>query len=165
MPLKELIHQCHEIVSNNESILFGETKETKSHQDATEAIRQLNRRDMIKLVYDPDGSLMEQAKLKAQGIPTEDELRKVVKKESVDLEEPVLGNKAKSAILPFSHISGAADPDQPMEEEKSQIFYKRDRLFTVLGKVAVDVLHAENLWMVEERVKRIDTLQKAKDYS
>lgn len=24
--------------------------------------------------------------------------------------------------------------------------------------------HAENLWMVEERLKRVDTLQKAKDY-
>lgn len=52
-----------------------------------------------------------------------------------------------------------------MEEEKSQVFYKRDRLFNVLGKVLVDVLHAENLWMVEERLKKVDTLQKAKDYS
>ena len=24
LPLKELIHQCHEVISNNESILFGE---------------------------------------------------------------------------------------------------------------------------------------------
>jgi hypothetical protein len=72
-PLKELIHKCHDIISNNESILFEETKEIKSHHDATEAIRQLNRRDMIKVVYDPDGSHMERARRKALGIPNEED--------------------------------------------------------------------------------------------
>lgn len=95
---------------------------------------------MIKLVYDPDGSQMEKAKLKAQGIPTEDELAQPLKvKESVDLGEPILSHKGKSCGLPFSHMGAANDPDHPMEEEKSQVYYKRDRLFTVLGKVAVDV--------------------------
>lgn len=64
-PLSELIHQCHNIISNNESILFEETKDNKINNDATEAIRQLNRRDMIKIVYDPDLSRMEEARKKA----------------------------------------------------------------------------------------------------
>ena len=40
--------------------MFEETK-GGFNPDATEAIRQLHRREMIKLVYDPDGTLMEQA--------------------------------------------------------------------------------------------------------
>jgi len=51
-----------------------------------------------------------------------------------------------------------------MIEEKSQVFQKRDRLFSVLNQVQLDVQHAENLWMVEERLKKVDTCQKAKDY-
>ncbi len=51
-----------------------------------------------------------------------------------------------------------------MDEEKSQVFLKRDRLYQVLSQVQLDVQHAENLWMVEERLKKVDTLQKAKDY-
>ena len=38
--------------------------------------------------------------------------------------EPALGNKAKSAVLPFGHLGGGASvageaPDEDMEEEKS----------------------------------------------
>ena len=44
------------------------------------------------------------------------------------------------------------------------MFYKRDRLFQVLGAVQIDVQHAENFWMMEERLKKVDTLQKAKEY-
>lgn len=72
-PLKELIDQCHHIISNNESILFEETKENRTPMDATEAIRSLNRRDMIKVVYDPDGSLMEKAQRKELGLPEDDD--------------------------------------------------------------------------------------------
>ena len=61
-PLKELISQCHDIVSTNEKILFEETtSQPRNYQDATEAIRNLHRREMVKIVYDPDGSLMEKA--------------------------------------------------------------------------------------------------------
>ena len=35
----------------------------------------------------------------------------------------------------------------------------------MLSQVQIDVQHGENLWMVEERLKKVDTLQKAKDYS
>ena len=51
-----------------------------------------------------------------------------------------------------------------MSEENSKVFQKRDRLYAVLKNASLDVQHAENLWMIEERLKKIDTLQKAKDY-
>ena len=57
-PLRELINQCHSVISNNESILFEETK-GYFNPDATEAIRQLHKREMVKFVYDPDGKVME----------------------------------------------------------------------------------------------------------
>lgn len=60
-PLKELITQCHDVISCNEHILFEEAKDVKNQQDASEAIRNLHRREVIKVVYDPDGSLMEKA--------------------------------------------------------------------------------------------------------
>ena len=65
LPLKELVQKCHDVISDNESILFEETRENRTSLDATEAIRQLNRRDMVKVVYDPDGALMEKARRKA----------------------------------------------------------------------------------------------------
>ena len=45
-----------------------------------------------------------------------------------------------------------------MTEENSKVFQKRDRLFAVLKNAQLDVQHAENLWMIEERLKKIDTL-------
>lgn len=64
-----MIQKCHDVISNNESILFEETKENmKANLDATEAIRSLNKREMIKFVYDPDGSVMERAQRKALGL-------------------------------------------------------------------------------------------------
>ena len=40
--------------------------------------------------------------------------------------EPLLGSKAKSAVLPFGHLGGGAAageaPDEDMDEEKSQVF-------------------------------------------
>ena len=129
-PLKELISQCHDIVSTNEKILFEETtSQTRNYQDATEAIRNLHRREMIKIVYDPDGSLMEKAQRKALGLPVdddftvEDEANKA--EEIAMMAEPALGNKAKSAVLPFGHLGGGGAsvaseaPDEDMEEEKS----------------------------------------------
>ena len=38
-PLKELIQQCHYVISNNESILFDASKDTRVNLDASEAIR------------------------------------------------------------------------------------------------------------------------------
>ena len=52
-----------------------------------------------------------------------------------------------------------------MEEERSQVFQKRDRLFKVLSSICLDVQHAENLWLIEERLKKVDTLQRAKEFS
>ena len=71
-PLRELIHQCHSVISNNESILFEETK-GGFNPDATPAIQQLHRREMVKLVYDPDGSLMDQAQRKELGLPADND--------------------------------------------------------------------------------------------
>ena len=134
---------------------------------------------MIKIVYDPDGSLMEKAQRKALGLPEDDDeaLEQAKEKEVESMAQPGLGNKAKSAFLPFGHLggggsaaaneaSGAGANDQDMQdvEEKSQVFQKRDRCFSVLSQVQLDVMHAENLWMVEERLKKVDTLNKAKDY-
>lgn len=103
-PLKELIHQCHEVISNYESILFQETKDTRSNNlDASEAIRSLHRREMIKVVYDPDGSLMEQAQRKDLGLPADDDFT-VEEKQAIEMAEPSLGSKAKSMALPFSHM-------------------------------------------------------------
>lgn len=160
-PLKELVHLCHSVLSNNESILFEETKDRGVALDASEAIRSLNRRDMIKVVYDPDGSLMEQAQRKELGLATEEDATAIEEK-CVELSEPALGSKSKSAMLPFSAMTGEGDAE--MEEEKSQVYQKRDRLFKILGSVQLDVQHGENFWLLEERLKKVDTLQKAKDY-
>ena len=62
-----------------------------------------------------------------------------------------------------SDVSGEAI-DEDMTEENSKVFQKRDRLFAVLKNAQLDVQHAENLWMIEERLKKIDSIQKAKDY-
>lgn len=51
-----------------------------------------------------------------------------------------------------------------MKEEKSQVFQKRDRLFQVLGSIALDISHAENLWMIEEKLKKVDNINKARNY-
>ena len=121
-PLKELIQQCHDIISSNEKILFEDSKEPRTYQDATEAIRALNRREMIKVVYDPNGSIMEKAQRKALGLPTDDDFS-VSKTEEIMMDEPALGNKAKSVALPFGHLGGGAAVgeaiDEDMEEEKS----------------------------------------------
>ena len=168
-PMKELVHQCHAVISNYESILFSETKDSRQNNlDASEAIRSLHRREHVKIVYDPDGSLMDQAQRKELGLPEDDDFS-VEEKEAIEMDTPILGSKAKSMGLPFSHLQGAAtspnvNKDTEMDEEKSQIFQKRDRLFQLLGQVQLDVQHAENLWMVEERLKKVDTIQKAKDY-
>jgi len=147
-PLKELITQCHDIISCNERILFEEAKEVRNYQDATEAIRNLHRREMIKVVYDPDGSLMEKAQRKALGLPVDDDFSvdadEAAKEKQIEImAEPALGMKAKSAVLPFGHLGGSAAaaeaPDEEMEEEKSQVFQKRDRCFSVLGQVMLDV--------------------------
>ena len=164
-PLKGLIQQCHHVISNNESILFDQSKDTRVNLDASEAIRQLSRHDIIRVVYDPDGSLMDKAQRKELGLPPDDDFS-VDQKEDIVLEEPSLGSKAKSC-LPFGHLkAGAAadSDDEEMKEEKSQVFYKRDRLFSVLGSVQLDIAHAENLWMIEEKLKKIDTINKARDY-
>lgn len=88
--------------------------------DASEAIRSLNRRDMIKVVYDPDGSLMEQAQRKELGLPPDDDFS-IPEDKVIEMDEPALSNKAKSAFLPFSNLHGgtAAEADAEMEEEKS----------------------------------------------
>ena len=117
---------------------------------------------------------MDQAQRKELGLPEDDDFS-VEEKEAIEMDTPLLGSKAKSTALPFSHLQAsagqisqqpglAASKDAEMAEEKSQIFLKRDRLYQVLSQVQLDVQHAENLWMVEERLKKVDTLQKAKDY-
>ena len=83
--------------------MFEETKDTKAHNDATDAIRQLNRRDMIKIVYDPDLSRMEKARRKALGLPKEEESN-MVDEELIDLREPSYEHKSKSVALPFGHL-------------------------------------------------------------
>ena len=146
--------------------MFEENKDRGVNLDASEAIRSLNRRDMIKVVYDPDGSLMEQAHRKELGLPADDDFTPD-EQQVIEMSEPALGNKAKSVALPFGNLKAtgsAVELDAEMAEEKSQVYQKRDRLFKVLGQVQLDVQHAENLWMVEERLKKIDTHQKAKDY-
>lgn len=58
---------------------------------------------MIKVVYDPDGSLMEQAQRKDLGLPADDDFT-VEEKQAIEMAEPSLGSKAKSMALPFSHM-------------------------------------------------------------
>lgn len=52
-------------------------------------------------------------------------------------------------MLPFEHMKagGAGSKEHRTdEEEQSQVYLKRDRLFQVLGHINVDVIHGENLW-------------------
>ena len=81
------------------------------------------------------------------------------------MEEPPNFHKAKSVLPPFSNLQAAKAfevlgdaVDEDMTEENSKVFQKRDRLFAVLKNAQLDVQHAENLWMIEERLKKIDTL-------
>ena len=131
---------------------------------------------MVKFVYDPDGKVMESAQRKELGLPADDDFNMLDEKSILDMDEPSLGSKAKSAMpytkaktaVQLSSLKPSADSEQDdiqMIEEKSQVFQKRDRLFNILTNVQLDVQHAENLWMVEERLKKVDNLQKAKDYS
>jgi len=60
---------------------------------------------MVKLVYDPDGSLMEQAQRKELGLPADDDF-KMEEEQVLEMSEPVLGGKAKSA-MPFGVLKAA----------------------------------------------------------
>ena len=124
------------MISNNESILFEETK-GGFNPDATPAIQQLHRREMVKLVYDPDGKLMDQAQRKELGLPADNDFT-VEKQKAIEIEDPPSFNKAKS-MAPFGALKAsnlAADlGDVDMIEDKSQVFQKRDRLFSVLSQV------------------------------
>ena len=53
LPFKELIDQCHEILSKKEPIIFDETTSERP-QNSVEAIRQLNKNVVINLVFDGD---------------------------------------------------------------------------------------------------------------
>ena len=119
---------------------------------------------------------MDQAQRKELGLPPDDDFNMADEKSILDMEEPALGSKAKSQMpitkakagVQLSALKAVGDSDMDdtqMLEEKSQVFQKRDRLFTVLTNVQLDVQHAANLWMLEERLKRVDTISKAKDLS
>lgn len=87
---------------------------------------------MIKLVYDPDGTLMEQAQRKELGLPADNDF--TVKEEAaLEINEPPSFSKAKSTVAPFSGLSASAasaeSADIEMIEDRSQVYQKRDRLF------------------------------------
>ena len=60
LPFKQLINQCHEILSKKEDIIFDETN-TEKPQDSYEAFRQLNRSVVINLVFDGDMKMIEKS--------------------------------------------------------------------------------------------------------
>ena len=90
--------------------MFEETKNAHNSLDATEAIRALNRRDKVKIVYDPDDAMMEKAnrKISDTGLMPKEENKDEDDDPSIDMGEPPLIGKAKSMALPFSHLSGGA---------------------------------------------------------
>ena len=72
---------------------------------------------------------------------------------------PNIDRKNKSVALPFGHLSAADN-----KEEKSQIFKRRNKLFTELGQVPLNIQQRDNVWLLEDfllkRIKTIDDVKK-----
>ena len=47
---------------------------------------------------------------------------------------------------------------------KSEVYQFRDKCFSTLKKISLDIRYAENFWLLEERLKKVDTIQKAQSY-
>ena len=62
LPLKELIKQCHAIVSSNEHLIFDNVLGRTGTNEGISAMSQLGRREIIKVVYDPTGELIEKSR-------------------------------------------------------------------------------------------------------
>lgn len=110
---------------------------------------------------------MQKARRKELGLQTDDKITEELAKEEEDLPLPLPLAKSKTVGVPFEKLSGGAAieaPDVDMEPEKSKVFQKRDRLFTMLGAINLDVQHAENLWMVADRLRSIDTNDRVKEW-
>ena len=76
--------------------------------------------------------------------------------------QPKLDKKTKS-VVPFSQLSGNK-PDIENFEEMSKVYQKRDRIFKVIKSISADVQHSDSLWLLEEKILKIDSLSKARDY-
>ena len=46
----------------------------------------------------------------------------------------------------------------------SKVYQKRDRIFKVIKSISADVQHSDSLWLLEEKILKIDSLSKARDY-
>ena len=64
--------------------------------------------------------------------------------------------------LPFKNLGNIS---ASKETEKSDVFQFRDKCFEALKNITLDIRYAENFWLLEERLKKVDTIDKAKGYS
>ena len=140
-------------------------------------MRELNRRTQINLVYDPEKKFIDQSKQKKIADKVDKDLEKLKnpalhakndsnQSQGVKIVEPALG-KAQSVGLPFGHLSGkaggpsaaitalGADPtSQPVQNEPSQIFKRRHKLFSEIKMIPIEIQHCKNLWVIEEYLLR-----------
>jgi len=88
-----------------------------------------------------------------------DEDQEMDDEDDIDLPEPT-NIKAKSVVLPFAGLSGQKGPQ---EEEKSQVYQKRYKLFTELKQVPLNIQQSDNIWLLEDfLLKRVKTSEDVK---
>ena len=159
LPFKQLINQCHEILSKKEDIIFDETS-TDRPGDSIEALRQLNKHVVINLVFDGDMKQIEKSRNEAIAVKKlvsgDSEMVEEEDEEDIELPEPQVA-KTKSVALPFAvALSGQKSP----EEEKSQVYQKRHKLFTELKQVPLNIQQSDNIWLLEDfLLKRVKTTE------
>ena len=91
-----------------------------------------------------------------------DEDQEMDDEDDMDFPEPTNINKAKSVVLPFAGLSGQKGPQ---EEEKSQVYQKRYKLFTELKQVPLNIRiqQSDNIWLLEDfLLKRVKTSEDVK---
>ena len=80
--------------------------------------------------------------------------------EDIELPEPTVA-KTKSVALPFAAALGSQKT--PQEEEKSQVFQRRHKLFTELKQVPLNIQQSDNIWLLEDfLLKRVKTSEEVK---
>ena len=159
LPILNLINQCHQVISSNESLIFQNQEEKKD--DPHSAIDRLYRAEMVRIVYDPDGSIMKK-EMQGENVDSDEEMKQDVDSDDMDIPAPKITSKSKSVGLPFMHIGHSQTTKE--ESHKSEVYQFRDKCFSILKKLQIDIRYAENFWLLEERLKKVDTISKAKSY-
>ena len=58
---------------------------------------------MVRIVYDPDGSIMKK-EMQGENVDSDEEMKQDVDSDDMDIPAPKITSKSKSVGLPFMHI-------------------------------------------------------------